>query len=193
MEIQDILAFLMKESAERKAERAEQKAENALLRDQLSEQFLAKKSAHAKEKEGSVSPKLQERRGKEEKYEEADFRHQLKTVPEEEKLSYFKRRLSCNTFMNAPTAGSSIVRSIANIDPLKSGVLLTYLDMTAVFKWTQDMRQLQRKHPHEELEYGLFISTNIAMRLNAYNEAKMIMSRVIMDGDTLNIPYEQLI
>ncbi len=83
MEIQDILAFLVKEKEERKAE-------NALLRDQFSEQFLAMKSAHAKEKEGSVSPKLQERRGKEEKYEEADFRHQLKTVPEEETLKWQK-------------------------------------------------------------------------------------------------------
>jgi hypothetical protein len=64
MEIQDLLAFLMKESAERKAE-------NALLRKQLSEQFLAMKSAHAYKKEGSAAKKLQDwRRMEEAKLEE---------------------------------------------------------------------------------------------------------------------------
>jgi hypothetical protein len=66
MEIQDILAFLTKESVKRDAENAKRDAEIALLRKQLSEQFLAMKSAHAYKKEGSAAKKLQDWRRMEE-------------------------------------------------------------------------------------------------------------------------------
>lgn len=37
------------------------------------------------------------------------------------------------------------------------------------------------------------MATNIALRLNAYNVAKLIIPQVIIDGVILNIPNEQLV
>jgi hypothetical protein len=186
---------MMQQFAEMNGKFAETKAESTLMREQFSAEISAMKSAHADEKEGSAVQKLQDWRRKEEaKYEEPNFRHQVKKAAAEEEVSvsYFKKRLSNDTFMNIPTSGSTIVRSITNIDPQKSGVLLTYLDMQSIYKWQQDMRNLQKKHPHEELQWGLFVSSNLAFRLNAYNDARKFIPVVIIDGTTLNITNEQL-
>jgi hypothetical protein len=95
MEIQDILAFLTKESAKRDAENAERKAENALLREQFSEVISAMKSAYANEKEGSVYPKFQERRGKDVKFEEFDHPRSDSTI--DQSIAY---ESSGKTFVN---------------------------------------------------------------------------------------------
>jgi hypothetical protein len=134
-------------------------------------------------------------------FENANFRHQAaaganveaNVEPKETTSAYFRRRFSNDSFMDIPSAGSNIVRTVANIDPQKSGILLTYLDLKNIYRWMQDLVQLQKKHPHEVLNWGFFVATNIALRLNAYNEAKNIIPRVIIDGVTLNIPNEQLV
>jgi hypothetical protein len=96
MEIQaDILAFLKEESAKRDAENAERKADIALLRDQFSEVISAMKSAYANEKEGSVYPKFQERRGKDVKFEEFDHPRSDSTI--DQSIAY---ESSGKTFVN---------------------------------------------------------------------------------------------
>jgi hypothetical protein len=136
--------------------------------------------------------------GKQE-FENANFRHQaganVETNVEAIKTTsaYFRRRFTSDSFMDIPAAGTNVIRSVANIDPQKSGILLTYLDLKTVYRWMQDLIQLQKKHPHEILQRGFFVATNIALRLNAYNEAKNIIPQVIIDGVTLNIQNEQLV
>jgi hypothetical protein len=93
--------------------------------------------------------------------------------------------------MDLPT-NSSIVRSISNIDPVKSGVLLTFLDIPHLYKWTQDLMQLQRKHPHEELQWSLFISRSMGFRISAFNDANACIRNSIISGTTLNLPNEEV-
>jgi hypothetical protein len=64
--------------------------------------------------------------------------------------------------------------------------------MQSIYKWQQDMVNLQKKHPHEHLQWGLFVSSNLAFRMNAYNDARKFIPEVIIDGTTLNITNEQL-
>jgi hypothetical protein len=136
--------------------------------------------------------------GKQE-FENANFRHQaganVETNMEAIKTTsaYFRRRFTSDSFMDIPAAGTNVIRSVANIDPQKSGILLTYLDLKTVYRWMQDLVQLQKKHPHEILQWGFFVATNIALRLNAYNEAKNIIPQVIIDGVTLNLQNEHLV
>jgi hypothetical protein len=65
--------------------------------------------------------------------------------------AYFRRRFTNDSFMDIPSAGTNVIRSVANIDPQKSGILLTYLDLKTVYRWMQDLVQLQKKHPNEIL------------------------------------------
>jgi hypothetical protein len=76
---------------------------------------------------------------------------------------------------------NTFVRSVSNIDPTKSGVLLTYLDIIHVVKWYQDLRKLQKKHPYDQLEWSSFISGAMTLRISAYNDSKKIFRRNIMD------------
>jgi hypothetical protein len=78
------------------------------------------------------------------KHEEANFLHRNDaetdanrgnassetTLP---RTSYFRSRLSSESYMDIPTNDSTIVRSITNIDPVKSGISLTYLDVFRYF------------------------------------------------------------
>jgi hypothetical protein len=105
--------------------------------------------------------------------------------------SYFNRKLSSQTFMELP-GNSTIVRSIANIDPTKSGVCLTYLSSIHVYKWSLDLVQLQKKHPHEDLQWGLFVSKAMSLRISAFNDANNYIRNSIISGTTLSLPNEQL-
>lgn len=106
--------------------------------------------------------------------------------------AYFRKRFSNDYFMNIPAAGTNIVISVANIDPQKSGIRLTYLGMQSIYRWSQDLISLQKKDPHEILRWGFFVASNIALRLNTHNEANKIIQRVIIEGVTLSLPNDQL-
>jgi hypothetical protein len=132
------------------------------------------------------------------KYEEADFRHRLDaetdanrgntssetTLP---RTSYFRSCLSSESYMDIPSNDSTIVRSITNIDPVKSGISLTYLDMPHIYKWSQDFVQLQKRHPHEQLSWVLFISKSMTFRINASNESKRLIRKTIISGTQINL------
>jgi hypothetical protein len=96
--------------------------------------------------------------------------------------SYFQRRLSNQTNMEL-TGTSTIVRSVSNIDPTKSGVYLSYLNTIHVHKWTQDLIQLQKKHPHETLQWGLFVSKSMSFRISAFNDAHSYVRNSIISGN----------
>ena len=76
--------------------------------------------------------------------QEANHRHRNRDDDPPAKLSYFEKRLSGNFIESAFTRDNTIVRAISNIDPVKSGVLLTTLDVQHVHKWAQDLTKLQR-------------------------------------------------
>ena len=124
--------------------------------------------------------------------QEANYRHRNRDDDPPAKLSYFEKRLSGNFIESAFTRDNTIVRAISNIDPVKSGVLLTTLDVQHVHKWAQDLTKLQRKHPHEELNYCLYISTTISLRINAYNLSKKFFRSVIIAGKELILSNDQL-
>jgi hypothetical protein len=136
------------------------------------------------------------------RYQHANFRHfqegnkdyQDRRMPYKEVVpasSYFQKNLARQSFME-PSRQSTFVRTIANVDPTKSGVCLTYLDTPQVYKWSQDLVALQKKHPEEDLEHGLFIARNMVFRINAWNEAKQFLPRPIICGTTLNVPNKEL-
>ena len=67
--------------------------------------------------------------------EDANFRHRFADSSSEERPrgTFYASRFSSLGDINQPAANSAIVRSIINIDPTKSGVLLTVLDMPHVY------------------------------------------------------------
>jgi hypothetical protein len=81
MVIQDILAFLKKEMTQ--------------MREEISEEISAMKSIFADEEEGSAYPKFQERRGKDEKFEEFD--HPRSASGKDEKFEEFDHPRSAST------------------------------------------------------------------------------------------------
>jgi hypothetical protein len=81
--------------------------------------------------------------------------------------SYFQRRFS--TSSTVLSTNSNIVRSIANIDPTKSGVCLTFLDIPHFYKWLQDLGQLQKKHPHEDLPWD-YVTSEVSISGNNYSQ-----------------------
>jgi hypothetical protein len=133
-------------------------------------------------------------------YEDANFRHQrvardlsqettFRNTPD----SYFKKRLSSlQSIAEDSIRENTVVRSVANIDIVKSGILLTYLDISHLHKWTQDLMRLQRKHPHNILRWALFITDPMTLRINAYNESKRIIRRTIINGMEIDLPNEEL-
>jgi hypothetical protein len=125
-------------------------------------------------------------------YEHRNFRHNSNFARDLPKESYFNRRLSSQAIKSLPRRDSNIVRTIANIDPIKSGILLSQLDILHVHKWSQEMELLDKKHPHEDLSWQLFISKQVTFRINAYNEAKGIIPRKIISGSYLNLDNEEL-
>jgi hypothetical protein len=117
MEIQDIMDYLKKssETAEKRYEASERKMEGILEK-------MNQKKENAEDR--SVSPSAWSDRREDLQLEQPNFRHHARRQAEEKSgNSFFKRRLSSETFMNTPAEGSNIVRSIANIDPQRSGVL----------------------------------------------------------------------
>jgi hypothetical protein len=82
------------------------------------------------------------------KYEEANFRHRHDaetdanrgntssetTLP---RTSYFRSCLSSKSYMDIPTDDSTIVRSITNIDPVKSGIWIVVWSIAERFKGLQ--------------------------------------------------------
>jgi hypothetical protein len=130
-------------------------------------------------------------------YQDANFRHiehpQVHHRMQEIQpvTSYFDRHMSTNSFLEPPPS-ASIVRTMAPIDPAKSGVCLTYLDVSSVYKWTKELLTLQRKHPYETLQHGLFISQSMSFKINAWNDAKKYFGRPIILGSQLNLPNKEL-
>jgi hypothetical protein len=82
-------------------------------------------------------------------YEDANFRHQDTTqseLPSETTIPvvpFYRRRSSVPTNVDPYHRENTIVRSVADIDPIKSGVLLTTLDTFHVYKWYKDLIKLQ--------------------------------------------------
>jgi hypothetical protein len=107
--------------------------------------------------------------------------------------SYFRKRLSgLQSVAEDSIVENTVVRTVANIDPVKSGILLTYLDIKQLYKWSQDLIRLQRKHPHNKLRWALFITDAMTLRINAFNEAKRIIRRTIISGMEIDLPNEEL-
>jgi hypothetical protein len=135
-------------------------------------------------------------------HEAANFRHRIhqenptqsdlpiETTPTV--VPFYRRRLSAPTNVDPYRRENTIVRSVADIDPVKSGVLLTSLDLLHVYKWYQDLQKLQKKHPYDQLHWGSFISTAITLRINAFNEAQSYFRRTIMDGLELFLENPEL-
>jgi hypothetical protein len=55
-----------------------------------------------------------------------------------------------------------------------------------------DLVQLQKKHPHEDLQWGLFVSKAMSLRISAFNDANDYIRNNIISGTTLYLPSEQL-
>jgi hypothetical protein len=91
-----------------------------------------------------------------------------------------------------PPRGSTYVRTMPSIDPVKSGVCLTFLDIPQVYKWSQDLIALQKRHPYETLQHGLYISRSMTLRINASNEAKKFVNKSIIEGTEINLPNDEL-
>jgi hypothetical protein len=133
-------------------------------------------------------------------YEDVNFRHQRverdfsqETTFRDTPDSYFKKRLSSlQSIAEDSIRENTVVRSVANIDIVKSGILLTYLDISHLHKWTQDLIRLQRKNPHNKLRWALFITDPMTLRINAYNESKRIIRRTIINGMEIDLPNEEL-
>jgi hypothetical protein len=133
-------------------------------------------------------------------YEDANFRHQRvardfsqETTFRDAPDSYFKKRLSSlQSIAEDSIRENTVVRSVANIDIVKSGILLTCLDISHLHKWTQDLIRLQRKHPHNKLRWALFITDPMTLRINAYKESKRIIRRTIINGMEIDLPNEEL-
>ncbi len=133
--------------------------------------------------------------------EDANFRHRFaesnelssEERPRANTSSYYRSRLSSLGDINQPATNSAIVRSIINIDPTKSGVLLTVLDVPHVYRWIQDLEALQRKHIHEASPWRSFISRGISFRIAAFNDSKRIIRGPILEGKELVLDNEQLI
>jgi hypothetical protein len=107
--------------------------------------------------------------------------------------SYFRKRLSgLQSVAEESIKENTVVRTVANIDPVKSGILLSYLDIKQLYKWSQDLIRLQRKHPHNKLRWALFITDAMTLRINAFNEAKRIIRRTIISGMEIDLPNEEL-
>jgi hypothetical protein len=124
-------------------------------------------------------------------YEDANFRHKdtmQSDLPSETTtpvVPFYRRRSSLPTNVDPYHRENTIVRSVADIDPIKSGVLLTTLDTFHVYKWYKDLIKLQKKHPYDQLHWSSFISTAATMRINAFNVAHNFIRRTIMDGREL--------
>jgi hypothetical protein len=87
---------------------------------------------------------------------------------------------------------NTIVRSVADINPMKSGVLLTSLDISHVYKWYKDLIKLQKKYPYNQLHWGSFENTAVTLRINAFNVAHICIRRTIMDGRDLILQNAEL-
>ena len=98
--------------------------------------------------------------------------------------------LSSGSLLN--TAGA-MVRAVTNIDPTLSGVQLSYLDIPHFVSWINDMKHLQKKHPHEELDWALFVTESVALQIDAYNHAKNFIRRTVIHGNTIVLPTRDLI
>jgi hypothetical protein len=130
--------------------------------------------------------------------EDANFRHRFAESSSEERpqanaSTFYRSRFSSIGEINQPATNSAIVRSITNIDPTKSGVLLTILDVPHVYRWIQDLEALQKKHIHEVLPWTSFISRSISFRIAAFNDTKRIIRGPILEGKELTLDNEQLI
>jgi hypothetical protein len=136
-------------------------------------------------------------------HEAPNFRHRIhqdnttmrSDMPHETTLTvvpFYRRRLSVPTNVDPFHRENTIVRAVADIDPTKSGVLLTYLDLIHVYKWYKDLLKLQKRHPYDKLHWGSFISTATCLRINAYNEAHSYFRKTIMDGMELFLENEEL-
>jgi hypothetical protein len=142
------------------------------------------------------------RQSRQVQHEDANFRHRFtqdttqSDTPIETTspvVPFYRRRLSAPTNVDPYRRENTIVRAVADIDPLKSGVLLTSLDLFHVYKWYKDLQKLQKRHPYDKLHYGSFISSTITLRINAFNEAQSYFRRTIMDAMELFLENEELI
>jgi hypothetical protein len=104
---------------------------------------------------------------------------------------FFDKHLSTSTYMEAPV-NAGYIRTLHSIDPMKSGVCLSHLDVANFFRWSQDIITLQKRQPHEELQHFLFISRMTQFKINAWNEAKNFFGKPIMCGSTLSLDNKSL-
>jgi hypothetical protein len=79
---------------------------------------------------------------------------------------FFDKHLSTTSYMEAPM-NAGYIRTLHAIDPHKSGVCLTHLDVANFFRWSQDLITLQKRQPHEDLQHCLFISRITQFKINA--------------------------
>jgi hypothetical protein len=150
--------------------------------------------------QNSMLPR-QSRQSRQAQFEDANFRHRAQqnttqsNTPIETTspvVPFYRRRLSAPTNVDPYRRENTIVRAVADIDPLKSGVLLTSLDLLHVYKWYKDLQKLQKRHPYDKLHWGSFISSATTLRINAFNEAQSYFRRTIMDGMELFLDNEEL-
>jgi hypothetical protein len=108
--------------------------------------------------------------------------------------NFYDKYLSRSSFMDTTTfsTGSNYVHTSHAVDPIKSGVLLSYLDVFNFFRWSQDLIALEKRNPHQHLQHCLFISRKIQFRINAWNESKKFFAQPIMCGSTLSVDNRAL-
>jgi hypothetical protein len=76
-------------------------------------------------------------------------------------VPFYRRRSSIPTNVDPYHRENTIVRSVPDIGPIKSGVLLSSLDISHVCKWYKDLIELQKKRPYDQLHWSSFISTTV--------------------------------
>ena len=135
--------------------------------------------------------------------EHANFRHlihnpSLASTPnrQDEETNderFLNRRMTTLSSGTLLDSRGPMVRAFTSIDPTRSGVELSYLDIPHFVSWIKDMKLLQRRHPHETLDWALFITDSATLQINAQNNAKNFIRRTIIDGCTLVLPRNELL
>jgi hypothetical protein len=148
---------------------------------------------------------MHSRKQEREEYQDANFRHRCQErptstmqsdVPSESTaisaVPFYRRRLSGPTNVDPYHRENTIVRSVPDIDPAKSGILLTHLDISHVYKWYKDLIKLQKKHPYDQLHWSSFLSTAMVLRINAFNVGKGYFRRNIMESRELVLENDEI-